>query len=578
MTTVVASREAPAGGGAARIWARVRLPVAAAPLGGIVAVVGAYLFWTLRTILVRGVPIAGDLRDFGFGGVRLYALLLGLVAIVHGALLLRRPSLRTGAQAAALGRLGLGLLAIPIAWMFVLVAFNDVPVADIGPGAWVTLVGGVLVWLGARGLVHAPEGPAQGEWPRRSFLVDVGVLLVAGVAGFLVFLHGVEVDDPSAFLGYFVALVGLSSALASLGVFKGLAGPLQRARLVAILIMVALLLIFPLTQSGNTFWVRVAAQAGVLVLAALGLNIVVGSAGLLDLGYVAFVAIGAYTAALAGEAALSSQFGEALPHIPFLLVLLVVAPLVAALFGVLLGAPTLRLRGDYLAIVTLGFGEIVRITLNNIDPVTRGPNGIASISDPGLGSWNMSQGLDLGGTSVTGTAVYFYLCLLLIGLVLAVIYRMSDSRIGRAWVAIREDEVAAAAMGINTTLTKLLAFGAGAFFAGLAGTVLAHLGTQVSPDSYTFEISVLILAMVVLGGLGNPPGVVVGAIILTFLPEKLRDFSDIRFLIFGIVLVLIMRFRPEGLLPSARRRAELHATADEAAAESQQLFDVRAGT
>ena len=578
MTTVVASREAPAGGGAARIWARVRLPVAAAPLGGIVAVVGAYLFWTLRTILVRGVPIAGDLRDFVFGGVRLYALLLGLVAIVHGALLLRRPSLRTGAQAAALGRLGLGLLAIPIAWMFVLVAFNDVPVADIGPGAWVTLVGGVLVWLGARGLVHAPVGPAQGEWPRRSFLVDVGVLLVAGVAGFLVFLHGVEVDDPSAFLGYFVALVGLSSALASLGVFKGLAGPLQRARLVAILIMVALLLIFPLTQSGNTFWVRVAAQAGVLVLAALGLNIVVGSAGLLDLGYVAFVAIGAYTAALAGEAALSSQFGEALPHIPFLLVLLVVAPLVAALFGVLLGAPTLRLRGDYLAIVTLGFGEIVRITLNNIDPVTRGPNGIASISDPGLGSWNMSQGLDLGGTSVTGTAVYFYLCLLLIGLVLVVIYRMSDSRIGRAWVAIREDEVAAAAMGINTTLTKLLAFGAGAFFAGLAGTVLAHLGTQVSPDSYTFEISVLILAMVVLGGLGNPPGVVVGAIILTFLPEKLRDFSDIRFLIFGIVLVLIMRFRPEGLLPSARRRAELHATADEAAAESQQLFDVRAGT
>ena len=578
MTTVAASQEASAGGAAARIWSRVRLPLVAAPVGGIVAVVGAYLFWTLRTIQVRGVPVAGDLRNFGFGGVRLYALLLGLVAIVHGALLLRRPSLRNGGQAAALGRVGLGLAAIPIAWMFVLVAFNEVPVADIGPGAWVTLVGGVLVWLSARGLVDVPAGPAQGEWPRRSLLVDVGVLLVAEVAAFLVFLHGVEVDDPSGFLGYFVALVGLSSALASLGVFAGLAGPLHRARLVAILIMVALLLVFPLTQSGNTFWIRVAAQAGVLVLAALGLNIVVGSAGLLDLGYVAFVAIGAYTAALAGEAALSSQFGESLPHIPFLLVLFVVAPLVAALFGVLLGAPTLRLRGDYLAIVTLGFGEIVRITLNNIDPITRGPNGIASISDPGLGSWNMSQGLSLGGTSVTGTAVYFYLCLGLIGLVLAVIYRMSDSRIGRAWVAIREDEVAAAAMGINTTLTKLLAFGAGAFFAGLAGTVLAHLGTQVSPDSYTFEISVLILAMVVLGGLGNPPGVVVGAIILTFLPEKLRDFSDIRFLIFGIALVLIMRFRPEGLLPSARRRRELHATADEAAAESQQLFDVRAGT
>jgi ABC-type branched-subunit amino acid transport system permease subunit len=227
--------------------------------------------------------------------------------------------------------------------------------------------------------------------------------------------------------------------------------------------------------------------------------------------------------------------------------------------------------------VTLGFGEIVRITLNNIDPVTRGPNGIASISDPGLGGWNMSQGVTLGGTSVSGTAVYFYLGLLLIALVLFIVYRLNDSRTGRAWVAIREDEVAAAAMGINTTRTKLLAFAAGAFFAGMAGAELAHLGTQVSPDSYTFEISVLILAMVVLGGLGNPPGVVLGAVILTFLPEKLRDFSDIRFLIFGFALILIMRFRPEGLLPSARRRRELHATDETAAAESQELFDIRSG-
>ena len=170
-----------------------------------------------------------------------------------------------------------------------------------------------------------------------------------------------------------MATVALGLALSRLGVFAGLAGPLHRARVAAILILAVLLVAFPLTQSGNTFWVRVAAQAAILVLAALGLNIVVGSAGLLDLGYVAFVAIGAYTAALLGEAALTSQFGEALPHVPFILVLLVAAPVVSAIFGVLLGAPTLRLRGDYLAIVTLGFGEIVRITLNNIDPVTRGP-------------------------------------------------------------------------------------------------------------------------------------------------------------------------------------------------------------
>ena len=180
------------------------------------------------------------------------------------------------------------------------------------------------------------------------------------------------------------------------------------------------------------------------------------------------------------------------------------------------------------------------------------------------------------GFEISGNSVYFYLLLFLIALTLATVYRLNDSRIGRAWVAVREDEVAAAAMGINTTIIKLLAFGAGAWFAGMAGAVNAHLLTQVSPDSYTFPFSVLILAMVVLGGLGNPPGVVLGAIILTFLPEKPREFSDIRFL--GFALILIMRFRPEGLLPSARRRRELHATGETAAAESQQLFDIRSGT
>ena len=570
-------QRAPAGNALTHGWSRLQLPLLAAPVGGTVGVVGAYLYWTLRRILVRGEVIAGDLLNFGFGGVRLYALLLALLAIAHGLLLLLRPGLRNQVQGGVLGYIGLGLLAVPVAWMFVLTTFNNIPVSDIGPGAWVTMAGGVIVWLSARSLRDAPAGPEPAEWPRRSAAVDVGLLLVAEVAAFVVFLHGVEVDDPSAFLGFFVATVALGLALSRLGVFAGLAGPMHRARVAAIVILAGLLVAFPLTQSGNTFWVRVAAQAAILVVAALGLNIVVGSAGLLDLGYVAFVAIGAYTAALLGEAALTSQFGEALPHVPFILVLLVAAPLVSAFFGVLLGAPTLRLRGDYLAIVTLGFGEIVRITLNNIDPVTRGPNGIASISDPGLGGWNMSQGLTLGGSLVSGTAVYFYLGLLLIVLVLFIVYRLNDSRTGRAWVAIREDEVAAAAMGINTTRTKLLAFAAGAFFAGMAGAELAHLGTQVSPDSYTFEISVLILAMVVLGGLGNPPGVVLGAVILTFLPEKLRDFSDIRFLIFGFALILIMRFRPEGLLPSARRRRELHATDETAAAESQELFDIRSG-
>jgi branched-chain amino acid transport system permease protein len=557
----------------ARFRARLRLPLVAAPVGGLVGVAGSYLYWTLTSVRVEGVPLSGRLVQFGFGGVRTWSLVVAVAAIVYAALVLRSPQ-RTSRQGEALIRLGIGLAALPVAWMLTLVLFlPGGEFADIGPGPWVTLAGGVLVWLAGRGLLDAPAAEAPQPWARRSTLVDVALVAAAELVAFAVFLMGIAINDPGEFLGFFVALTALGATLSTLGVFKGIAGPFGRNEGLALALLAVLLLLFPFTQAGNTFWIQVTAQAGLFVLAALGLNIVVGSAGLLDLGYVAFFGIGAYVAALTGNALLTNvNF-----HIPFILVLFIVAPLVAAVFGVLLGAPTLRLRGDYLAIVTLGFGEIVRITLNNLDPITRGPNGISSIPDPAVGGWSIGEGFRLAGYEISGNSVYFYLLLCVIALTLAVIYRLNDSRIGRAWVAVREDEVAAAAMGINTTIVKLLAFGAGAWFAGMAGAVNAHLLTQVSPDSYTFPISVLILAMVVLGGLGNPPGVVLGAIILTYLPEKLREFSDIRFLVFGFALVLIMRFRPEGLLPSARRRRELRATDETAAAESQQLFDVRSG-
>jgi branched-chain amino acid transport system permease protein len=556
----------------ARFRARVRLPLIVVPVGAVVGVVGSYLYWTLSSVRVEGVPLTGRLVDFGFAGVRTWSLLVSLIALAYGALVLRSRT-RTSTQGEALVRLGIGLAALPLLWVATLVLFLDVALGRIGPGPWVTLAGGVLVWLAGRSLLNAPAAPAATPWERRSRVVDLAVVVVAELVAFGVFLLGIAIDDPGEFLGFFAALTAIASMLSTLGVFKGLAGPFQRSEGFALALLAVLLLLFPFTQAGNTFWIQVTAQAGLFVLAALGLNIVVGSAGLLDLGYVAFFGIGAYVAAITGNALLTNlNF-----HIPFLLVLFVVAPGIAAIFGVLLGAPTLRLRGDYLAIVTLGFGEIVRLTINNLDPVTRGPNGISSIPDPVVGGWSIGDGFTVGGFEISGNSVYFYLLLALIALTLAVIYRLNDSRIGRAWVAVREDEVAAAAMGINTTVIKLLAFGAGAFFAGMAGAVNAHLLTQVSPESYTFSFSVLILAMVVLGGLGNPPGVVLGAIILTYLPEKLREFSDIRFLVFGFALVLMMRFRPEGLLPSARRRSELRATDETAAAESQQLFDVRSG-
>ena len=557
----------------ARLRARLRLPLVAAPVGGLTGMVGSYLYWTVSTVRVEGVPLSGRLVDFGFTGVRLWSLVTAVAAAAYGGLLVARRRPRTDRQGQALVRLGIGLAAVPLLWILTLISFLDAELNRVGPGPWVTLAGGVLVWLAGRGLLTAPRAPAVEEWPQRSLLVDLALVLVAELAAYLVFLVGIAVDDPGEFLGFFVAVTALGATLSALGVFKGLTGPFSRNTGAAIGLLAVLLLLFPLTQAGNTFWIQVTAQAGLFVLAALGLNIVVGSAGLLDLGYVAFFAIGAYTAALTGNALLTNlNF-----HIPFLLVLFVVSPVVAAIFGVLLGAPTLRLRGDYLAIVTLGFGEIVRITLNNLDVVTRGPNGISSIPDPAVGAWSIGDGLAIGGLKVSGNGVYLYLELVLIALTLTVIYRLNASRIGRAWVAVREDEVAAAAMGINTTTIKLLAFAAGAWFAGMSGAMNAHLITQVSPDSFTFAISVLILAMVVLGGLGNPPGVALGAIILTFLPEKLREFSDIRFLVFGFALVLMMRFRPEGLLPSARRRRELRATDETAAAESQQLFDVRSG-
>jgi branched-chain amino acid transport system permease protein len=572
---------------------RQTLACGAVVAGAATALVGAYLFWTGPVVTVRGVPLAGGLRNYGFGGPRLYVALVAVAAGAHAGMLLARRT-RGGEPAGvaraltALTALGLALVAVPVLWAFTLVFFDKQSVTVIGPGPVVVLAGGLIVTWATTGrrrsapIAGAEPDPAPGPWPRRSPLIDAALVVGTLLAAFVVFLCGVgtappgsplapfAATDASAFIGYLGATAGLAVWLTRLGLFAGLAGPFARLRIVAIATSAVLLVAFPLTQGGSTTWVHVAAQAALFVVAALGLNIVVGSAGLLDLGYVAFVAIGAYVAALTGTALLTNHNVP----LPFAFVLFVAAPAVAAVFGVLLGAPTLRLRGDYLAVVTLGFGEIVRIALNNLEGLTRGPNGISSIPDPGFGDWGLQNGIALGGLTLAGDALYLYLGLALVVVVLVANRRVGASRIGRAWVAIREDEVAAAAMGINTTALKLLAFASGAFFAGMAGSVQAHLGTQVSPDSYTFEVSVLILAMVVLGGIGNPAGVVLGAVLLTFLPEKLRDFSDVRFLLFGVALVLVMRFRPEGLLPSARRRAELHATGEEAHAEIQELRDV----
>jgi branched-chain amino acid transport system permease protein len=306
---------------------------------------------------------------------------------------------------------------------------------------------------------------------------------------------------------------------------------------------------------------------------ALGLNIVVGYAGLLDLGYVAFFAVGAYCYALLA----SPHFGL---HLPFWL-LLPLGAVVACIFGVLLGAPTLRLRGDYLAIVTLGFGEIIRIFLNNLDApvnITNGPQGVNLIDPIRVAEFSLAQTHSVLGFTFPAVYNYYYLFLLLTLAVVFVSLRLEDSRIGRAWVAIREDEVAAAAMGINTRNVKLLAFAMGASFGGVAGGLFAGFQGFVSPESFTIIESIMILCMVVLGGMGHIAGVILGAVLLVVLPEALRylgplqqalfgrvlaDPADLRLLVFGLALVLVMLLRPSGLWPSTVRRRELAAGAGE---------------
>ncbi|MBU3931570.1 MAG: branched-chain amino acid ABC transporter permease, partial [Proteobacteria bacterium] len=284
----------------------------------------------------------------------------------------------------------------------------------------------------------------------------------------------------------------------------------------------------------SSYQTNIMTTALMYVMLGLGLNIVVGLAGLLDLGYVAFYAVGAYSYAL-----LNYHFGLGFWAI------LPVGALLGVLFGILLGFPVLRLRGDYLAIVTLGFGEIIRIILENWNEFSFGPSGIANIPRPGLFGIQMS---------LNEATIYLYFLMIVLCLfTIFVVNRLQDSRIGRAWIALREDEVACQAMGIDKTKTKLTAFALGATWAGMVGVIFAAKTTFINPASFTFMESAMILSIVVLGGMGSIIGVILGAFILILTPEYLRAFSNYRMLLFGTTMVLTMVFRPQGIVTNVRR-------------------------
>jgi branched-chain amino acid transport system permease protein len=303
--------------------------------------------------------------------------------------------------------------------------------------------------------------------------------------------------------------------------------------------LLAFALVFPMLT--GRYGHDIAINVLVYICLGLGLNIVVGLAGLLDLGYIAFYGVGAYTYAL-----LSVHFG-----IPFWLCLPVAAAL-AAVAGCIIGYPTLRMRGDYLAIVTLGFGEIVRLLLNNWMELTNGPNGILGIERPGYYWFDFSNGFSIQHFWIRDLSLYYYVILGITLFTIVAVYRLNYSRIGRAWEAIREDETAAELMGVNTFLLKLLAYASGATFAGFAGAFFASRMRFVSPESFTFLESAMVLAMVVLGGMGSIPGVILGCIALVALPEAFREFELYRMLVFGGVMTGMMLVRPKGLWPAKR--------------------------
>jgi branched-chain amino acid transport system permease protein len=347
----------------------------------------------------------------------------------------------------------------------------------------------------------------------------------------------------------------------------------KQSKLIAMLVGGFFLLILPiLLQPFGNAWMRIIDMALLYVMLALGLNIIVGFAGLLDLGYVAFFATGAYLMGLLGSPHLAEAFPAVKAAFPnglhySIWIVLIAAGLFAGMVGMLLGAPTLKLRGDYLAIVTLGFGEIIRIFMLNLDRpinITNGPKGLMQIDPVSVFGMSLGQKQTIFGYTFQSVSLYYYMFLFLVMVIIVVSLRLESSRIGRAWMAIREDEIAAKAMGLNTRNLKLMAFGMGASFGGVSGVMFASFQGFVSPESFSLMESVMIVAMVVLGGLGHIPGVILGALLLSALPELLRHLAGpltaltdgrlapeiLRQLLIALAMIVIMLLRPRGLWPA----------------------------
>ncbi|MEU5879844.1 hypothetical protein [Spirillospora sp. NPDC047279] len=544
-----------------RALGRVLPPRAALALvlaGSAASVASTFLPWTWTA------KFPGDLTVAGYpGGNQVITLTLGLVTLVFGAAACGvRPLARLVPRGSAQALRGLAFAQAASTWyVLAAIAVELGGLANWVAGSWVAAVATLLPLAGALALPDdRREAPPGGGLPRPA---EIAILFVLMLGAMLVVDWGLATEHTQQFVGYVLALGFAAWGVNRSGLLEEISGVSARNRVATSLAALVAAVAFAFVQDGDAY-LSLAANILIFGAVALGLNIVVGLSGLLDLGYVAFLGVGAYVAALVSGSVFSRYAGTPLPF--WAAVLIGIA--VAVLAGVLIGAPTLRVRGDYLAIVTLGFGEIFRILVNNLDGtsgprVTNGPNGVPGVPDLSLFGYDFGETHQVLGFTLGRFANYYLLLVGVIAVVVFVFSRVNDSRIGRAWVAIREDETAAAAMGVNGFRLKLLAFALGAALAGLAGTVQAHVTTTVTPDQYQFLAtappnSAFLLAAVVLGGMGTISGPLLGGALLYVIPEKFEFFDDKQLLLFGLTLILMMRLRPEGLVPNRRRRLEFH--------------------
>ncbi|MDX3059822.1 branched-chain amino acid ABC transporter permease [Streptomyces sp. NE06-03E] len=570
--------------------------------GAALALIGTFLAWTYTD------TFPGDLTVTGYpGGLQVLTLIsaaLTLLFVLSGYGIKGLRWLTPGGTNSPTRLLAIGTLLTTAYTVIAVILTKDdnenlLGVVELEPGAWVSLIGALVAAVAALGLPNdqpvddtatgtfsrflgSLRAPAPARAKALPAWAEILIIAVAFGVALEVFTYGIDTEYAELFIGYVIAVAFGFTALTRAGLIARVTALTSKHRNVTLCAALVAAFCFPFTQQ-NEEYALIGANILIFATVALGLNVVVGLAGLLDLGYVAFLGVGAYAAALVSGSPLSPvgvQF-------PFWAAVLTGAA-VSLVFGVVIGAPTLRLRGDYLAIVTLGFGEIFRLTVNALNGVsgpdlTNGSQGIPSIPDLKLLGFDFGLSHDVGGFTLGRSANYYLLMLLFTAVVVLVFRRSGESRIGRAWVAIREDETAATAMGINAFRLKLLAFALGATLAGLAGTVQAHVSYTVTPEQYQFAgsvppNSVFLLAAVVLGGMGTLSGPLVGAALLYLIPAKLQFMQDYQLFLFGIALILLMRFRPEGLVADRRKQLEFHETGQLDVPPDTPLTDTAAGT